>query len=298
MEYREEVLEKLGKHNICDINQNSIIEFNAEELRALKSTVRMEKDRLKSYLETLNSTMSRIGKEHIASAERAEYTIKKILSKINKNGDVVVGWIYNNRMLSPTYAQMENYESIGLSITDTIDSSENIFKVSFNRMADLIALDFIHLDVGLEKEYIEEILKDCSIFRENSIGIIEENIELEGMYKQSGYLRIEKCDKVVKSIDGEKEIVTYFENEKISTIRYREVVSRSCKVAAIIFMKEFVKFCRSENSSIFPICITDNNITFKYTGSRSKIEEALRNTTLTIRFFGRKFKIPLKIEFM
>lgn len=223
--------------------------------------------------------------------------LNKLIKIIDKDENFELAWgIKDGLPISyPLTLLTENVYGIYAANYVEADLNEHIVEVNLNNLADLIAYSFMSRDLGETHESIEELLKNCGI-----IGIEDSNIII-GHFNKNGDKPYEFSKSFMMgntpyySFDT-KEIYDYFHSKKFKTDKYREVVDYSCKYAATIIMNSIIENSTHLGINVKPIVINTTNLAFI---TNAKDEVNIKNNLIdeiSIRVFGRKFKVHTHVD--
>ena len=223
--------------------------------------------------------------------------LDRLLKYIDEDGSYEICWDVNNGLPVSYPNPLINEKAYGINTCNYIEipTDEHLVEVDLHDLADLIAYSFMSRDLDETHDSIEELLKDCGI-----IGIEDSNIILNHLKDNDDepfeFSKTFKIGNTPYYSYENKEVIDYFHSKSFNTKYYREVVDYSCKYASTIIMSTIIENSIHLGVEVKPVMINATNITFLTT---MKDEFNIKNELIddiSIRIFGRKFKIEPRIE--
>lgn len=176
-----------------------------------------------------------------------------------------------------------------------VDSNERLVEVDLYDLADIIAFSYLSRDLGETHESIEKLLSNCGI-----IGYEDANLLLD-YFRGNGDNPFElsksfQIDETPYFSQETRKVVDYFHTKEFKTKNYREVVDYSCKYANSLIMSTIIKNSLHAGINIKPVMISATNITFIVcTTDEVNIKNEILED-ISVRAFGRRFRIEPRIE--
>lgn len=213
--------------------------------------------------------------------------IKKYLIELerimrNNNWHVKLKWMSDwNSKIMCTPVTLRNFPSYGVNVTDyLITGKEKIVTVDLREVMDLLALELVFLDIGLDFDTIEKRLGGISQFRINSVDVLKKaDVYEKGMYESAKTMKIERSHYLT-----DKGITSYFgelSNNKEKT--YRAAVENTSKDVIAQYVCSMIK----NSSNIELLSVGETHICFKT--NEDDIELIAGNVGIVV--FGRKFEV-------
>lgn len=277
----------------------------------------------------LNTTLSRLGETRICldgeiireDIERLEKMLENTFSK-NDKFNIKQLIRYANRMLkkSTTFLDISWFMEDGLAkayplelkyypeyCIDAINyittsSSEKVVEISYSGVADLIAYEIMHRDIGdindenidITMSEIEKRLDDIGIISINDFSILKERF-----FKSYSPYKYSKMFKVNESpyIDlDKKKIKDYFGHKEFDIDKYYDVVDYSTKHAMALIFKGLTETKLLNNFNWKLVAINNDRIVLILNVDDDfNIEERLSNSVV-VRVFGRRFEVAPEIK--
>lgn len=286
---------------MVEIKQNSItdrLRISKVIKESKKSDVHLDTDMLIKDKKELDKKIEKIKKEIHAKNDKARLgaleidlinlqNIKRYLNELerimrNNNWHVKLKWMADsdNRILcSPV--TLRNFPNYKVNVMDyVITGKEKIMTVDLREVLDLLTLELVFLDIGIDFDIIEEKLRGISQFRINSVDVLKDaDVYEEGLYELAKTMRIERSHYLT-----DKGITSYFgELSKNKEKTYRKAVENTSKDVIAQYVYSMIK--NSNNIELLSVGETD--ICFKT--NEDDIELIAGNVGVVV--FGRKFEV-------
>lgn len=223
--------------------------------------------------------------------------LNKLIKILDKDKNFELAWGVKNGLPVSYPLPLITEKAYGIYTANYIevDEDEHIIEMNLHNLADLIAYSFMSRDLDETHDSIEELLKDCGILGIEDSNLILNHIAENGdtPYEFSKSFKIGNTP--YYSYDT-REIYDYFHSKKFHTDKYREVVDYSCRYATTIIMNSIIENSAHLGINVKPIVINTTNITFI---TNAKDELNIKNELIdeiSIRIFGRRFKVEAGIE--
>ena len=237
--------------------------------------------------------VSRIDKTNIDALIKYLSKLEKIVS----NEDFELAWGVENGLPVSYPFPLVTEKAYGVYTANYIELEENekLVEIDLHNLADLIAYSFMSRDLDETHDSIEKLLKDCGIVGFQDYSILANHFKENGdkPYEFSKTFKI--GDTPYYSYEN-KEICDYFHTRTFKTKHYKDVVDYSCRYAATIIMGSILENSVHCGINVKPIVINTTNITFiANTDNELDIKNKLLDE-ISIRVFGRRFKVDTPIE--
>ncbi len=257
------------------------------------------------YIEQVQEDIERMNKELLNAKSKADKeNIKNIIKWLERiiaktdNGELEYSWSYfENNGLKTYPIEVRNIEEYGIYFVDYLKAKENqkIVRLEYTDLANLIAFEMMHRDLGYSNYNMEERLKKIGIVGVYDIRDFLDNIEKDerDTYKLSKMLGIENSPYLRAD---RKKITDYFNIKEFNAKLYREAVEYSCRHAMMLVLEKTMN--NLYNSKLkFSLCaITNTEIDIIFEDVNSlNIDEKLVESVI-VRIFGRRFEVKPKIQ--
>lgn len=267
---------------------------------------------LKIHLESVIEDIDRLTNEaKSAYNDNDKANIKNLVSYLTKlkkhvgkeEAKLEITWHQGNDGLPSVYPlQFISYPVYGVETVNYIEVSgdEHIVNMDLSEMANLVAYEFIHRELGETHESIEKLLDESSLISANSTDVLNNKFSLEnkGMYDLSKQLLIGNC--IMFSVD-DKTVYDYFHTRGFKCTNktsYKDVVDYSCKYICTLIADHLIKKCKGLGVECKTLEISPNSLTFKVDKTK-KPELDIKNQVIEdidIQVFGRMFRLNIPVN--
>lgn len=175
-----------------------------------------------------------------------------------------------------------------------LGQNQSIANVRYKDLANIIAFEMMHRDLGESHKSIEAKLKDVGILSKFPCKIILDIIDKQEPYKDSKFMRIENSICYNKDTN---EMYDYFRTSSQNTDLYQIPVGRSIQKALSIILATLMQNLDKTNIR-YSLCLLDGYTLGFLIDKRDKkaFEEAV-SEEVTVRVFGRLFDTYPTIDY-
>lgn len=225
--------------------------------------------------------------------------LTKLLNKVKNNDNKLeMCWTISNGLPStyPVKLINEPLYKINLCSYIELDNTEKLIDIDMIDLADIMAFEFMHRELGENHDTIENLLKDCGIVGNMKSSLLTDYFKKNGdkVYELSKTMKITDTP---YNITDKKLVHDYFNSKTFKSDSYRNVVDYSCRYANTMIANKIIKNCSRCSIPYKILCITATNIVFMITTKDESfsVKEQLIDE-ISLRSFGRHFKIEPKLE--
>lgn len=271
--------------------------------RPLKHNIRMYKTGVEEEIERLRCM------QDTAKKRGNKQNIKNLITHIEE--------LFSARLNKSTFMQLEmNETGSTIGVTPKLvyerlyeyDDSNNLcilpterfVTVRYKSLCDIIAYEYAHRDLGDSDEFIEGMLRECSIITPCKADILLDRIaeiskyDKLDLYSSVKGMKIGDCSHVdrvgpVRCVDD------YFMSEQFVTNKYGRPLSYSTKLASSLILESILESTRGRKIKVIPVMISEDRLCYI---ARVKPEETLGTLRdgLVLQAFGRKFIIDTEVD--
>ena len=260
-------------------------------------TIKMDSDIIKQDIMRLEGEL---GKANNKTDDKNIKALIKHLTRLTRlikddTGEFEIGWNVSGGMPEAYPLQLINEPlyKINLSNYITISGNEKLVNIDLKNMADLIAYEYIHRDLGEDHQSMEELLSGIGLVGANEPDILLDKFKSDGddMYILSQSLMV--GDTQYLSPDTGL-IYDYFHTKTFDTYKnkyYNDAVNYSCRYAAVMITNSILKKCDLQNIKYKLIAITPISISLIINNEKEINFEKDLMEDITLQLFGRIFSI-------
>lgn len=282
---------------LININQNTLLDkhkvkailgiepfelfINKEDVERDIESIRQQEEKAKNLINSNNLLRIR------------EY-LSRLLGKVDSSGKLELCWSERNGRVSTYPVEFDEIKEYDIDTVKyvCVDSHKALVEVDDSIIADMIAYEMMYRDIGDELADIEVKLKDCHI-----VGMTSSDI-LKGFFKDID-IKPYELSRQIKLMDSpyvdveDHRFVEYFTSDivPLKDVNYHSVVTKVCRKINTIITGQIVKDIKGAE----PIAIMATKMAFMV--DRGIIENFRSQfEAVTVRVFGRKFKIEFNIQ--
>lgn len=262
------------------------------EIKLNKELIKRDYERLEKDLKD-NKYKNKYDKENI---KRLVKYLKDINGKLNNDNIIELCWNIDNNIPYTYPISLIEEKAYGINTCDYIElEDERLVEINLTDMADLISFELMYKDLGESHNSIEELLKPCGVIGYNDPNLLLNYFKDNGdrLYELSKTMRIDSTPYMYLET---KKVHDYFYTRDFKTKDYREVVDYSCKYASTVILHNIITSGLSSNTMVKPIMNNSTHIAFiTDNDTEINIKKKLIDS-ISIRLFGRRFKLEPKIQ--
>lgn len=271
--------------NIVDRGMCTNVEIDLEQV--LHDRTRLEKE--------LRQEKSSLNKENLRKAIKWLSLIHDKASK--EHGLLEYCWSYaEGKGLRSYPIEVRDIEEYGIHFIDYIkaDIQKNkIMRIDYTTLANLIAFEMMHRDLGYSAKDIELILKDIGIISINNPSVLLKEIHKEHI---NSYMlsKITKANSSPYILLGYRKMTDYFNIGEYSINSYKDAVESSCKHAILLILERTLEKLIKEGIE-YSICAVTNTEIELIFNVKKDVDISIAESAV-LRIFGRRFEVRPKIQ--
>lgn len=251
---------------MLSINQNSVL----KKFKLCDNLIEIDEDAIREDIEVIKLN------------DNSGQAIKYLESLGGGSRYINLRWGFIEGILKSTPIQLFDIPYYNINFTKYLILKEDIIKIDLHELADIIAFELMHRDLGETHESLEEKLKDVSIIRTHDSELLVRHFK-DSPYKLSRELKIEKSPYIDYNNTN---ILEYFLSRRFNLGYYKNVISYSCRKAMSLIVGNYA----SRKSGIKLYSLSDTYIYI------SNIPIDLVSDSISIRAIGRLFEIKPKLS--
>lgn len=270
---------------------NNIVNNDEIKLNLNKDLIARDIQMLTSELKHPHTKCDKI------NLEKLKTYLNRLINKLDEDGSMETCWrVYKNHL--ETYPiNLINQPLYKINCANYINVADNCKMVHIDTtdLADIISFEIMFREFGEDHNSIEELLKDCGIIGYEDSTILTDYFKEnnDNIYYIGSGFRV--SDTPYYSQDTKK-VKDYFGCTEFKSDSYKPILDYSCLVANSIIMNTIVKNCINNKVAVKPLMVSTVSIDVLL---ENIDEQDIRDNILedvSIRAFGRKFKIDTKAE--
>lgn len=279
--------------NISGSDYSILRRLDAFDLTIDIKEIYSDVDKLKLALSNVENSKNRTNIKQIIRY------LEDMAKRVSADGNVRMQWDVIDGMAISKPFNLIKIEEYKIDSCNYIEVNEDkIVELDFKVMADIMAFDMVHTDMGYDFDCIEDLLRDKSLIGVLSSSVLMDFFASEGLhpYKDAKeYLQIEKSS---YCYPDDKVIRGYFIKRKFSykkDNRYRSVAMCSCKEALTIIASNIVESMLKSRVPNKLLYVGDDSLIFEM----SEVDSHKMNDIvdkITLRSFGRVFDVTPGIK--
>ena len=267
---------------------NSLSEFN---ISLNSEIIKKDIDKIQEY------KLKPYNKKDKTNLIRIEQYLTKLYDRVLKEPTIEMCWKHKKELgyseLPETYPiKLLTIKEYGINTSDYIETDNaKVLTIDTSDLADVIAFELMHKDLGETHDTIEKLLDTVGIINyypiETLTSYFKENNEK--IFNLSHSLKIESTP--YWNYDKNK-VSDYFHTIEVNTKEYSGIVDYSCTYANLLITYDILNKAAIKKIQCNAVAINPINITLLINSDNDDID--LKNELvddISIRSFGRKFKL-------
>jgi len=262
--------------------------YGINQYKFNRSLIESDIKKFNNELESGNP-ISNIVKNNLREIIRYLETLIKNLDKVTDT--LTVKWSLSKDAI--TTNPLELYLQDYLAVLDymILSNDEQMVTIDYAELADIIAFEIMHRDLGETFYTIEDKLEKAGIIIVNDSKILTQHFE-DSPYKLSKVLRVSDSPHIIHE---NKKMIDFFGMKQFDIKDYKEVVKYSCQRAILIIVDNLLsqlvglgtkfKLCGISETAI--CLVVEKHINLEVINSLAE--------SVIITVFGRKFESKPKI---